>query len=75
MLEREYIGIAQCPVHSNFYGIFVEDKEGSGTRLTPSKCCGQWKTITRWRLNSRMCDDIMDEIATAAAYVEAKAEE
>jgi NTP pyrophosphatase (non-canonical NTP hydrolase) len=52
-IQREqYLAINKCPNHG-FYSITVEDDD-TGTRVTPSKCCGRWDTVKRWKVSQ--CD-------------------
>lgn len=57
--EGRYLAINRCPLHANFWSVSVEEHDGSGTRLTPSKCCGQWKTVTRWLLTEQDWQEVM----------------
>lgn len=61
----QYLAICRCPMHREFWAVTVEDEEGSGTRLTPSKCCGRWETVTRWLINERLRAAAIDEIGAA----------
>jgi hypothetical protein len=66
MLDKEgmFLAIARCPIHEQFYSIEVCDKNG-GRRLTPSKCCGQWEDIKKWKMDKihfiEMIKHIMEE--------------
>ena len=66
------LAIIRCPVHA-FWGISIE-RGDTGTRLTPSKCCGRWETIQQWRLTSAQWRDLRDEADNMAEAV-AEAEE
>jgi len=77
--ERRYLAINHCPKH-DFYSICIEDEEGCGTRLTPSKCCGmteplrftktktRFPTPVRWKLNKSLIDEIIDELSAVREY-------
>lgn len=56
------ISIERCPVH-RFRAICLSgDASVGGTRLTPSKCCGRWKTEQAWTIDSeRLRADIESE--------------
>jgi hypothetical protein len=61
--------INRCPRHGEFYSISFDDEDGCGTRVTPSKCCGQWKTIASWKLSARDWREIADLALVAAEDV------
>ena len=42
------VEILRCPRHATFWAIAVND-----FRITPSKCCGAWSTVTKWTLDGR----------------------
>lgn len=48
------LSLNRCPIHKDFQAIMLdyrdENGNGHGTRLTRSKCCGQWETIKEWPL-------------------------
>lgn len=48
--------ICQCPVHTEFWSVCIGD-EGMSTRLTPSKCCGRWRTIKTWNITSGLAEE------------------
>lgn len=39
------IEILRCPRHAPFWAIAVNDR-----RITPSKCCGSWSSVARWKV-------------------------
>ena len=62
------LAILRCPVHENFWAISLEHKGTTGTRLTPSKCCGrdrlhrppQWRTVSSFPLSIRSLREIVE---------------
>lgn len=57
------LSIDKCP-HHGWLAICINDSDGGGTRLTPSKCCGRWDTVKAWPLDARMCRDAIEELST-----------
>lgn len=53
------LAINRCP-----HGVFsvTIDGDGSGVRITPSKCCGRWDLVKSWPLSKREWDEIVNEI-------------
>lgn len=51
-MSRMFVAINRCPVHKDFWSVSVDDESG-GTRITPGKCCGQWRVVKSWRLDPR----------------------
>lgn len=62
------LSINQCPVHPSFYSVSIENGTGSGTRITPGKCCGYWREVKSWSLDAR-------ELVTIAIEAECAAEQ
>mgnify|MGYP001065312806 CR=1 FL=1 len=60
----KYLAICKCPAH-NFYAVTIDDENGCGTRVTPSKCCGRWDTVKRWPITESMADSLLEEVAAA----------
>ena len=67
-----YLAISRCPTHREFWAVMVEDEDGRGTRVTPSKCCGRWETVKRWKLDERMANEIIDEVSSAQSSTEGR---
>lgn len=42
------IEVLRCPRHAKFWAIGVND-----LRITPSKCCGEWSSVARWKIDGR----------------------
>lgn len=61
MSDDLYISILTCSRHK-FFAIAIEDEEENGTRITPSKCCGSWTTVRRWKIDESMREDIFKEL-------------
>ena len=61
-LEKEeyWLEIMHCEAHG-FWSIMV-NKDSGGTRITPSKCCGSWDTVAKWRMTR---DEIRSEVEGA----------
>lgn len=47
------ISVNKCPEHSA-YAISIDDENGVGSRITPSKCCGKWETVFSWPVTPAM---------------------
>ncbi len=61
MKRRVYLSINRCPVHREFWAICVSSgPQDSSTRLTSSKCCGQWREERGWYVDA---DEIEYEVA------------
>ena len=59
--EGEYwLEIMRCESHG-FWSIMV-NKDTGGTRITPSKCCGCWETVAKWRMTG---EEIRSEVEEA----------
>lgn len=58
----KFLVINQCPTHSNYWSVSIDDDVIGGTRITPTKCCGQWDTIQRWPITDHMKETILEEI-------------
>lgn len=56
-----FLSIDRCPIHRNFWSISVEYPDGTGRRLTPSKCCGQWEIQWKFRIDNRLTEEILNE--------------
>jgi hypothetical protein len=67
-MMKKYLTINKCPKHG-FWSISLDDESG-GHRLTPTKCCGYWETITEWQLNAAILRDIAKELECAADELE-----
>ncbi len=62
--------INRCPVHQEFWSVSI-DSGSSGTRITPSKCCGQWREVISWKLSERDWEEIVlqaEQAAEEASY-------
>jgi hypothetical protein len=77
--ENYFLTINRCPSHGGYWSVGIDlictDNTGIGTRLTPSKCCGAWDTVRKWKLSSEDWDQIIKEAKLArrfAARQEAK---
>ena len=42
------IEVLRCPRHASFWAVTVND-----FRVTPSKCCGAWSKVVRWKIDGR----------------------
>lgn len=58
-----YLAISRCPTHKEVWAVGIEGKRG--VRLTPSKCCGNWQTVTRWPMTERLVADFVTEMECA----------
>ena len=62
-MSNKYLMIDKCNKH-NFWAISIGD-ENSSTRLTPSKCCGTWQEQKRFKIDRRMCDEVIEQFTIA----------
>ena len=60
--------INECPIHREFLSISIDSEHG-GRRITPSKCCGQWRTVKSWRLSGFLWADLILEARKALRIV------
>lgn len=58
------LAIRKCP-HGT-YSICIDDEDGSGTRLTPSKHCGRWDMVADWPLTPALAEQIVTELQCQA---------
>jgi hypothetical protein len=64
-----YLSIDECPRHG-FMAVSIGNKD-TGTRLTPSKCCGSWETVHSWKVTSQDIDSMVEELLAAKEQIEA----
>lgn len=68
------LSINRCPVHPEFQAIMLDCRHqngsGTGTRLTRSKCCGQWETVKSWPLTKEDLLLAAEEFTEAAGELE-----
>lgn len=63
--DGEYaLTISRCPIHG--YQAITLDGNGHGVRLTPSKCCGRWDTVTAWKLSPNELRRAADQFSRAS---------
>ena len=59
------LSIDRCPVHG-YYAVSVNRRDadggGSGTRLTPSKCCGRWDETKSWTMTKDRLRQVAKDI-------------
>jgi hypothetical protein len=63
-----YLCINECARHGyRCVSIDHLDKNGngSGTRLTPNKCCGSWSVLRKWKLSESEWKKLADEARRA----------
>ena len=60
-----FLAINRCPVHRDFMSVSIDDENG-GFRLTPSKCCGRWETLIRWKIDLNMVKDMREQLTRVA---------
>lgn len=68
MTINYYLSINRCRQHGQT-AICLGNGE-TGTRLTPSKCCGSWSEVEHWKLSPRDIDNIVDELLAAKEQIE-----
>ena len=47
-----YLAIRRCENHG-YYAVTAEYEQQGGRRLTPSKCCGRWDLVTKFRVDPK----------------------
>lgn len=57
------LAIYRCPEHREFFAVILDDDEGVGTRVTPSKCCGRWDLVRSWPIDDHMRATIIKELS------------
>lgn len=62
----KFLSINRCPIHKNFWSVSIDDNDGGGVRLTPSKCCGQWKTENMFKMSKRDWEELSEQALIAA---------
>ena len=65
--------IASCPFHGT-HAVSICDKD-DGIRMTPGKCCGQWRDVARFRMTEHFWLDLSRHAAYAADCVAAHSKE
>lgn len=64
---KVYLEIDECPRGHGYEAIMLmSDNPSVGRRLTPSKCCGSWRTRKRWLVSADNLDEIAAEFKDAA---------
>jgi hypothetical protein len=58
--------ICQCPEHGCFAVSIDDTLAGCGTRVTPKKCCGHWRTLAAFKLSPREWSELAVQANTAA---------
>jgi hypothetical protein len=59
--------ICKCPIHKDFWSVSIDDTDsGHGTRITPSKCCGQWRVIKAWNMDRKYLEEAANVMLEAA---------
>jgi len=71
MGATHYLCIDKCPSHG-YMAVSIENEFG-GTRLTSSKCCGQWQTLHRWPIDALMVENICSELGLVVGAAPARA--
>ena len=61
------LSVNRCP-HGT-YSVAL-DSEGSGTRLTPSNCCGRWDLVKEWKMDADDLRNIIVEMECAVDEME-----
>lgn len=72
------LAIDHCPRHG-FYSVSLNETAesgwGSGRRLTPSKCCGSWKTFREWDMDANGLREMANEAVNLADQLDRAAPE
>lgn len=66
---RRFLVVNRCPVHQEFHSVSVDDEHG-GTRISPSKCCGQWRAIVKWPMTAKRLREAARVFEDAAEEIE-----
>lgn len=51
--------VSRCPEH-DYFMVGIDFPDGTGLRLTPSKCCGRWDTVISWPLTKDKWKEISE---------------
>jgi hypothetical protein len=62
---KRTLAIMRCSRHG-LNAVSIDDDDGGGRRITPSKCCGSWTNVQTWRLGASDWRDI-ERLAREAA--------
>lgn len=66
------LSVNRCP-HGT-YSVALDRRDpdggGTGTRLTPGKCCGRWDLVREWPMDADDLRDIITELECAADEME-----
>lgn len=63
-----YLSIDECKQHG-FHAVCIGNDD-TGTRLTPTKCCGSWTLVKRWKLTPESIDSMVTELEVAKEQIE-----
>ena len=69
MIHGVTVAINQCPDHREYWSVSV-DKAHTGTRITPSKCCGRWHVVREWKMTPTQLREAARAFADAAEDLE-----
>ena len=74
MKPHRILAINRCVNHKRSFSISIDTPvDGSGVRLTPTKCCGQWRRMEEWPVDAgRLASIIADLEAELSALLEGK---
>ena len=68
------LSVNRCPTHQDFWSICLDRRDpsgdGSGVRLTHSKCCGHWETIKTFTLTKSDLQVMIEEAGAALDQME-----
>lgn len=64
------LAINRCPAHKGYFSISIDDAD-HGVRITPSKCCGQWRPIKVFYMSAANWRELAKQAAIAAEEEEA----
>lgn len=72
IMKRYRLSFSRCPAHPQFAAISL-DTDTHGVRLTPGKCCGQWKEVWSSRaMDVQSLRNAAEEMEHAADVLESQ---
>jgi hypothetical protein len=58
--------IMRCREHQAWAVSIDDTEDGTGSRVTPGKCCGSWRTVKEFVMTSALWTELADAAAFAA---------
>lgn len=64
------LSLCRCPIHGVMSVSIDNVSAGVGIRITPSKCCGRWDEVTKWKMSAGDLKSAAEEFLRAAEDLE-----